>query len=286
MEFQCPICLEEEMGGRILQCNKGHAYCYKCYTEHVARKDAQGTTPRCPQCRTTLKNGVPVYCLAVEQAIAARKQAVIDEVRQAEVDANVVEVAHALAAADALAATEEEAAAARVAATLHAHDEEQAKQAEQAADASALALAQAAGDGGSGEQAKKMAEYAEAARVKRVTARVGDGLKALVRSAFKKLGTARATAKGLRHDIEDGLGLNRDDLKPDRRDIAQYIDEELAEVTCGDCRVDMSGDADLEELRDPLDDKPYCAHCWKALALDTRHQSTRHQPAKRQRSST
>ena len=123
------------MDGRWYQCENGHFFCRECYNKHVDAKRHACTEPRCPECRIRLPRGEPIYCLAAQKVIASKKQATIDEVQQAEAEANIAEVAAAVEAADAHAAQEGDEAANRLAAQLKAQDEEHAKQAAQAADA-------------------------------------------------------------------------------------------------------------------------------------------------------
>ena len=143
VEFQCAICLEVDKDGWIYQCDAGHCLCASCYDGHVEHANRQRIRPKCPTCRLKLVNGTPVRCLAAEQAIRAKKEAIRAEVRHAEAEADAVEVANAVAAADAQTVQEADAAAHHVAAQLQAEDEKHTKQAAQEADAQAQALAKA-----------------------------------------------------------------------------------------------------------------------------------------------
>jgi hypothetical protein len=115
------------------------------YVQH--QKDA-GRTPRCSICRLELLP-TPIRNLALEQLIAAQKQATIAEVQQA------------AAAADAAAAAEEAQEVAAAAARLEELDKKEAEEAEKISYASAMAVAKAAGEGDVAEQAKMLAEYAK-----------------------------------------------------------------------------------------------------------------------------
>ena len=101
VEFKCAICLEVDPDGRIYQCDEGHYLCANCYDGHVEYSNRHRIRPKCPTCRLKLVNGTPVRCLAAEQAIRAKKEAIRAEVRHAEAEADAVEVANAVAAADA-----------------------------------------------------------------------------------------------------------------------------------------------------------------------------------------
>ena len=147
------------MDGRWYQCVDGHYFCRGCYNKHVDARLLAGASPRCPLCRIRLPSGEPIYCLAAQQVIAAKKQATIDEVQQAEAAASAAEVAAAAEAADAHAAQEADDAAARLAAELEAQEAAEKAEAAQKADAQAQALATAAGDDIVEAQARLLTEY-------------------------------------------------------------------------------------------------------------------------------
>jgi acyl-CoA reductase-like NAD-dependent aldehyde dehydrogenase len=146
--FECPVCKEVDKDGRILQCDNGHCLCEDCYMSYVQHQKDAGRTPRCSICRLELLP-TPIRNLALEQLIAAQKQATIAEVQQA------------AAAADAAAAAEEAQEVAAAAARLEELDKKEAEEAEKISYASAMAVAKAAGEGDVAEQAKMLAEYAK-----------------------------------------------------------------------------------------------------------------------------
>ena len=83
------------MDGRWYQCSNGHYFCRGCYNGQVNAKRLAGAWPRCPHCRIRLPGGEPIYCLAAQQVIAAKKQATIDKVQHEEAEADAAEVAAA-----------------------------------------------------------------------------------------------------------------------------------------------------------------------------------------------
>ena len=101
MAFECPVCYEKDMDGKILQCYNGHAFCESCYTTHANRQQSQDVRALCPTCREKLSVRDPIRSLQVEQAIAAKKQAIMDEVQQEAEAAEQLEVVQAVAAEDA-----------------------------------------------------------------------------------------------------------------------------------------------------------------------------------------
>lgn len=265
MEFSCAICLDSDMDGQILQCRNGHYFCASCYAKHVAVQEEQRKRPTCPFCRVIL-HSEPVRCLAAEQAIAAKKRAVIADVEQAEKETVIAEVAAESAAADAHAAKEADEATLRLAAQLQAKDEERATHARQKADALALALAQAEGDGDIEAQARQLAEFSRKRSREASAAVDASQMKQLVRDVVAEHGMNALTAKAVRLNIESELGLNADELKRRKPELKELIEEVLLE--CASCQSDLSDHPDRDELCDPNDGRLYCCSCWKAFALD------------------
>ena len=254
------------MDGRWYQCDNGHYFCRECYNTHVDAKRRACTEPRCPQCRIRLPRGEPVYCLAAQQVIASKKQATIDEVQQAEAEANIAEVAAAAEAADAHAAQEADDAAARLAAELEAQEAAEKAEAAQKADAQAQALATAAGDDIVEAQARLLTEYSrKRSRAKAASVNAIE-MKHLVRNLLADRDLQELSAKRVRLEIESELGLEADELKPRKNEIAACIDMVLDECAC--CQADLSGHPNQDELEDPNDLRKYCIPCWKAYAID------------------
>ena len=115
MAFECPVCYEKDMDGKILQCYNGHAFCESCYTTHANRQQSQDVRALCPTCREKLSVRDPIRCLQVEHAIAEKKLATVDEVQRAAEAAEQLEVVQAVAAEDAREAHKAEEAARAVA---------------------------------------------------------------------------------------------------------------------------------------------------------------------------
>ena len=142
----------------------------------------RSSTPRPP------RHPTPVRCLAAEQAIHAKKEAIRAEVLYAEAEADAMEVANAVAAADAQTEQEADAAAHRLAAQLQAKEEEHTKQVAQEADAQAHALAKATRDDDVEAQARLLTEFSR--KRSRETAASVDAiqLKQLVRKVLEEHG--------------------------------------------------------------------------------------------------
>ena len=265
MELQCPICLEADTDGRWYQCANGHYFCRGCYNRHVHAKVLAGASPRCPQCRIRLPSGEPIYCLAAQQVIAAKKQATIDEVQQAEAEASAAEVAAAAEAADAYAAQEADDAANRLAAELESQEAAQKAEAASKADAQSQALAKAAGDDFVEAQARLLTEYSRKRSREKAASVNAIEMKQLVRRLLADGDINKLTAKRVRLEIESALGLEARELKPRKSEITACIDMVLNE--CASCQADLSGHANQDELEDPSDLRMYCIPCWKAYAL-------------------
>ena len=208
----------------------------------------------------------PIYCLAAEKVIAAKKQSTIDEVQQAEAEAiTIPEVAAAAEAADTHAAQEAAAEAYRLAAELEAQEAAQRAEAAQKADAQAQALAKAAGDDSVEEQARQLEEYSR--KRSRAKAALIDAIdmKQLVRNQLAEADLTRLSLQRVQLEIERALELNAEELKPRRSEIKGCIDMVLNECAC--CLADLSGHPSRDELEDPRDLRKYCIPCWKAYAM-------------------
>ena len=270
MEVQCPICLDVDMNGRILQCDEGHFFCKKCYDRHVATKERVGVRARCPECRIELLP-TPIRCLAAEKAIAAKKEqqaAVIAEVQQAEAEAVTNEVVAAAAAADAHAERQDATAAFCLGAKLNAEEQLQAQIRAQAADAEAMAIAQEHGEGDVAAQREQLAAYSRKRSRECMQSLDTSHMKAIVREVVAKNALDQISPKDVRLEMERTLTLNAGALKARKREIATLIDEVLNE--CTNCQTDLSDVTSGDDLTDPNDGRAYCFSCWKAMALGAR----------------
>ena len=52
-ELICSICINPSTDW-VVACPNEHSFCRKCFADHIAKTNEEGSTPRCPQCRTNV----------------------------------------------------------------------------------------------------------------------------------------------------------------------------------------------------------------------------------------
>jgi len=180
--------------------------------------------------------------LAAEQAIAAKKQAVRDEVLQAEAEATKAEVAEAMAAADAQAEQQADAQAASIGANLTAQDQYEAELATRTADASALAWAQAAGSGDLAAQAAAEAKYKAEHVAKRKRLRAEEEIEEYTKKLRQQLASESDTDHRVRMARMSIEGIWRDLSPSERVLIHASMTERRTDSTDGMKFIDHYGD--------------------------------------------